>query len=114
MVEKFRHKIDWDEFSDAYAEGLFTAEFIERYRSCWNWKNLTRNRLQAALSDFVVVAQCPAKSGTLYTVNFALEYGKPVFAVDFGFRNEINAGNRQLLSQGVRPIHYADLCHNLT
>ena len=74
---------------------------------------VARNRLQAALSDFVVVAQCPAKSGTLYTVDFALEYGKPVFAVDFGFSNEANAGNWQLLSQGVRPIHYADLCHNL-
>lgn len=74
---------------------------------------VARNRLQAALSDFVVVAQCPAKSGTLYTVDFALEYGKPVFAVDFGFRNEINAGNCQLLSQEAQPIHYVDLCHNL-
>ena len=75
---------------------------------------VARNRLQAALSDFVVVAQCPAKSGTLYTVDFALRYGRPVFAVDFGFYTEINAGNRQLLSQGVQPIHYTDLCHDLT
>lgn len=67
---------------------------------------VARNRLQAALSDFVVVAQCPAKSGTLYTVDFALEYGKPVFAVDFGFHDEINAGNWQLLLQGVQPIHH--------
>ena len=74
---------------------------------------VARNRLQAALSDFIVVAQCPAKSGTLYTVDFALEYDKPVFAVDYGFRNEANAGNWQLLSQRVQPIHYADLCHNL-
>ena len=70
---------------------------------------VARNRLQAALSDFVVVAQCPAKSGTLYTVDFALEYGKTVFAVDFGFHNGINAGNRQLLSQGIQPIQYAQL-----
>lgn len=72
-----------------------------------------RNRLQAALADFIVVAQCPAKSGTLYTVDFAIKYGKPVFAVDFGFCNEFNAGNCQLLSRGVQPIHYDDLCHNL-
>lgn len=70
---------------------------------------VARNRLQAALSDFVVVAQCPVKSGTLYTVDFALEYGKTVFAVDFGFHNGINAGNRQLLSQGIQPIQYAQL-----
>ena len=74
---------------------------------------VARNRLQAALSDFIVVAQCPTKSGTLYTVDFALKYGKSVFAVDFGLHNEINAGNWQLLSQGVRPIRYADLCYNL-
>lgn len=67
---------------------------------------IARIRLQAALSDFVVVAQCPAKSGTLYTVEFALKYGKPVFAVDSCFHDEINAGNCLLLSQGVRPIHH--------
>lgn len=61
---------------------------------------IARIRLQAALSDFVVVAQCPAKSGTLYTV-------------DFGFHNEINAGNCLLLSQGAQPILYANLCCNL-
>ena len=68
---------------------------------------VARNRLQAAaLSDFIVVAQCPARSGTLYAVDFAIRYDKPVFAVDFGFRNDFNAGNCLLLSQGVRPIHY--------
>lgn len=75
-------------------------------------KLIARNRLQAALSDFVVVAQCPVKSGTLYTVDFALEYGKPVLTVDFGFHNEINAGNSLLLSQGAQPILYASLCRN--
>lgn len=62
-------------------------------------KLIARNRLQAALSDFIVVAQCPVKSGTLYTV-------------DFGFHNEINAGNSLLLSQGAQPILYASLCRN--
>ena len=61
---------------------------------------VARNRLQSALSDPVVVAQCPERSGTLHTVRFALKYGKEVRAVDFGFSNDANAGNRQLIASG--------------
>lgn len=65
-------------------------------------KNLVlRNRLQAALSQMVVVAQCPAKSGTLYTVNFARRYGKEVRAAQFGYHNEATAGNDMLLRDGI-------------
>lgn len=65
-------------------------------------KNLVlRNRLQAALSQIVVVAQCPAKSGTLYTVNFARRYGKEVRAARFDYHNEATAGNDMLLRDGI-------------
>lgn len=60
-----------------------------------------RNRLQAALSQMVVVAQCPRKSGTLYTVDFARKYGKEVFAVEFKYHNEFTGGNDYLLSEGI-------------
>ena len=60
-----------------------------------------RNRLQAALSQMVVVAQCPAKSGTLYTVDFAKKYGKEVRAVRFNYHNEATAGNDMLLRDGI-------------
>ena len=60
-----------------------------------------RNRLQAALSQMVVVAQCPAKSGTLYTVDFARQYGKEVRAAQFNYHNEATAGNDLLLQEGI-------------
>lgn len=58
-----------------------------------------RNRLQAALSSKVVVAQCPAKSGTLHTVNFAHNCKREVYAVKFSTENEYNAGNFLLLKE---------------
>ena len=60
-----------------------------------------RNRLQAALSQMVVVAQCPKKSGTLYTVDFAHKYGKEVFAAQFKYHNEATGGNDYLLDEGL-------------
>ena len=60
-----------------------------------------RNRLQAALSQMVVVAQCPVKSGTLYTVEFARQYGKEVRAAQFNYHNEFTAGNDMLLREGI-------------
>lgn len=44
---------------------------------------VARNRLQAALSELVIVAQCPVKSGTMHTVRFAQKYNKEVRAVEF-------------------------------
>ena len=39
---------------------------------------VARNRLQAASSDAVVVAQCGIPSGTLHTARFALAQGRPL------------------------------------
>lgn len=61
---------------------------------------VARNRLQAALSRQVIVAQCPERSGTLHTVRFAHKYGKEVLAVDFGYSNPANAGNCKLIESG--------------
>lgn len=81
-------------------DGLIVSEYPMGVKA--TPKNLVlRNRLQAALSQMVVVAQCPAKSGTLYTVNFARRYGKEVCAAQFDYHNEATAGNDMLLRDGI-------------
>lgn len=66
---------------------------------------VARNRLHAALAEKVVVAQCPAKSGTMYTANFAEKYKKKMYAVAFTKNNEFNSGNKLLLQeQRALPI----------
>ena len=63
-----------------------------------------RNCLQAALSQMVVVVQCPAKRGTLYTMEYALKYGKEVLAAQFPYHNEATAGNDNLLREGIAKL----------
>lgn len=58
---------------------------------------VARNRLQAALSEAVILAQCPAHSGSLHTMRFARQYRKQCFAATFPKRTEANAGNYNLL-----------------
>ena len=60
-----------------------------------------RNRLQAALSSDVIVAECPEHSGTMHTVRFAQKYGKKVKAAIFKHVAEDNSGNRFIISSGI-------------
>ena len=58
---------------------------------------VARNRLQASLSESVILAECPIKSGSLHTMRFARNYKKQCYAVEFAKRTEANAGNFDLL-----------------
>ena len=63
-------------------------------------KNLVaRNRLQAALAETIIVAQCLLNSGTMYTVQFGKKYGKKICAVQEK-PNEYNSGNCFLIESG--------------
>ena len=62
---------------------------------------VARNRLQAALSSDVIVAECPEHSGTMHTVRFAQKYGKKVKAAIFKHVAEENSGNRFIISSGI-------------
>ena len=62
---------------------------------------VARNRLQAALSDAVILAQCPAQSGSLHTMRFARQYQKKCLAVKFPKRTEANAGNFDLIENNL-------------
>lgn len=62
---------------------------------------VARNRLQAAMSQKVIVAQCPEHSGTMHTVRFAQKYGKEILAAAYPLFNETNSGNKMLLDQQI-------------
>lgn len=66
---------------------------------------VARNRLQAALSQAVILAQCPAQSGSLHTMRFARQYGKKSYAASFARRTDSNAGNYDLIDSNLaQPI----------
>lgn len=66
---------------------------------------VARNRLQAALSQSVILAECPAQSGSLHTMRFARKYGQESLAATYPQRTDANAGNYDLIDQGLaKPI----------
>ena len=69
-----------------------------------------RNRIISGISNSVIVVEAKAKSGTLITVDFALEQGRDVYVVP-GNINSINSiGTNELLKQGAKPVtNYFDI-----
>ena len=81
-------------------DGLLLSEQIIGVKA--NPKNLVaRNRLQAALSEEVIVVQCPIQSGTMHTVRFAQKYGKKIYAVHSNKYDAKSSGNECLLEEGI-------------
>lgn len=77
---------------------------------------LLRNRLIAALSSSVIVAQARWRSGALNTANWAVELGRTVYAVPGDITMPNNAGCNKLIHDGKAIIIHTvdcvdDICH---
>lgn len=62
-----------------------------------------RNRIISALCDVLIVVEARKKSGTLITVDMAIEQGKTVMIVPGRLTDELSAGCLHLLYQGALP-----------
>jgi DNA processing protein len=69
-----------------------------------------RNRIIAALSDAVVVVEATATGGSRYTVDWAIEYHREVFAVPGSRRNPAAELCNTLIRDGAHPLlHPSDV-----
>ncbi len=62
---------------------------------------IARNRLIAALGEQLVVMQAASKSGTMSTVEFALNMGKEIFVCPFHMDESEGLGCNNLIEQGA-------------
>lgn len=74
------------------------------YVSPERWTFPMRNRIISGLSDAVVVTESADKSGTMSTVEHALDHGKDIYAVPGPITSLLSAGPNRLLDEGARPV----------
>jgi DNA processing protein len=89
---------------DAIGErGLLVSEFLPgTVAAPHNFPR--RNRILAALSATTVVVEAGARSGSLITVDHALDLGRDVWAVPGPIERTFCRGSNRLLGDGARPL----------
>ena len=72
------------------------------------WRFPYRNRIISMLSDILVLVEAKEKSGTFITVDYALAYGKDVFAVPGRITDALSIGCNKLIKSGAYPYTNED------
>jgi DNA processing protein len=65
---------------------------------------LARNRIVAALSNGILITEAAFGSGSLVTADYALKYGKKVFAVPGPINSKMSEGSTSLLKKGAKLV----------
>ncbi len=88
-------------FEEMIKNHLVITEINHRQSILPYWFSM-RNRIIAALSDGLLVIEAGYKSGTLITVNYALQYGVNVFAVPGNINSSNSKGTNSLIKSGAQ------------
>lgn len=68
------------------------------------WNFPMRNRIISGLSQGVVITEATKKSGTVSTMEHALENGKEIFAIPGSIHSPLSVGPNMLILEGAKPV----------
>ncbi len=77
------------------------------------WRFPRRNRIVAALSERLIVAEAPQKSGAMITAKLALDLGREVWAVPGRIDQDVTSGSNRLIFDGAYPYISDDVFFQL-
>jgi DNA processing protein len=92
------------ELADEISENHLLISEYPSYVKPEKWTFPMRNRIISGLSDAVIVTESASKSGTMSTVEHALDHGKHIFAVPGSVMSSLSEGPNKLIDEGARPL----------
>jgi DNA processing protein len=94
-------------YEQVLERGVVVSELAPGSRP-YQWSFPARNRIMAALARLVVVVEARESSGSLITVEFAVELGRDVAAVPGQVTSRVAAGSNRLLHDGAAVVRGAE------
>lgn len=85
------------------SNGLIISEYVIGTKPS-KYTFPARNRIISGISSGVLVIEAKQKSGTLITVDFALEQGKNIYAIPGNIDNKNASGTNELIKQGAKLV----------
>ncbi len=90
-------------YNNIVQKGCVVSEFPLGMKPT-QWTFPARNRIIAGLSQAVLVTEGAEDSGSLITANFALKFGRKVFAVPGPITSSMSKGPYKLLQKGAKMV----------
>lgn len=98
-------------FSQIEQNGIIISEFLPGEKP-YQYNFPRRNRIISGLSELVVVVEATDKSGSLITVNYALEQGREVMTVPGSVFSKCSVGCNKLMRDGARVLTSLEDLHD--
>ncbi len=89
------------------AQGCVMSEYIPGSEPL-KWRFPERNRIISMLSDVVAVIEAKKNSGSLITMDYALQYGKEIFAVPGRVGDVLSEGCNEIIKTGAGLLTEAE------